>query len=83
MIEEPEVRVYVRHIRACGYCLIPGARDCARHHGLDWRDFIRNGIPVSTLKMINDVMCQNIVAKALQEHSQKPPQHKQPPQEQK
>lgn len=83
MAEESEVRVYVRHIRACGYCLVPGARDCARHHGLDWRDFIRNGIPVSTLKAINDVMCQNIVAKALQEYSQKQLLQKHAPQEQK
>lgn len=62
-----EPRVYARHLRACGYCLIPGGRDWAKHHGVDWRDFIKNGIPVSVLREVNDPMCQRVIAKAVQE----------------
>lgn len=67
MSTEEELRVYPRHLRACGYCLIPGGRDLALHLGLDWRDFIRNGIAVSELEGINDAMVQNVIATARNE----------------
>lgn len=37
-------------IRACGLCLIPGARDWAKKYDIDWRDFLKNGLPASTLE---------------------------------
>lgn len=67
---DTELRVYPRHMRACGYCLIPGARDWAKHHGIDWRDFIRNGVLASVLREVNDPMCQKVIAKAQQEQEQ-------------
>lgn len=36
-----------------GFCRA-GARDWARRQGLDWKDFVRNGIPSETLEATGD-----------------------------
>lgn len=61
------VRVYTRHVRGCGFCLIPGARDWFAVHGLDWRDFVRNGIPASTILATGDPMAVQAVRAAERE----------------
>ena len=70
-MEASEPRVYVRHLRACGFCLIPGGRDWFKQHGLSWRDFLRNGIAVSALSGIDDALMRRVVDKALEEHRSK------------
>ena len=64
-----EPRLYARHVRACGICLIPGARNWFALHGLDWRDFLRNGIPVSTVEAIGDSIAREAVGHAMKEHN--------------
>lgn len=59
-------RVYVRHVRE-HYCLIPGARDYFQANGLDFKDFIRNGIDVLDLSHIHDEACALIIATAVEE----------------
>lgn len=47
-------------IRAAFMCS-KGSREFFRLHGLDWQDFLRNGIPASTLLATGDVMAQRLV----------------------
>jgi len=63
-------RVYTRHVRQCGFCLIPGARDWFVANGLDWRDFVRNGVPASTLLATGDPMATQAI-RAAERESQK------------
>lgn len=48
-----ELRVFMRHVRAAGICA-PGTRNFFFRNDLDWRDFVKNGIPVKTLREIGD-----------------------------
>lgn len=48
-----ELRVFMRHVRAAKICA-PGTRNFFRDNGLDWRDFLKNGIPVTTIREIGD-----------------------------
>lgn len=45
------------------YC-IPGIRDFCRRHGFDYRAFLRHGVPVSQLEIIDDAMARQVVARA-------------------
>ncbi len=63
------LRAYTYHIRQCGACLIPGARDWFLRHDLVWRDFVRDGIAVEALEVIDDIYAKTIVAKVREEAS--------------
>jgi hypothetical protein len=64
---DTDLRVYLRHIRACGHCL-SGARRWFAAHGLDWSDFIRNGIPAYQIVAIGDTIANSVVDRALKEN---------------
>ena len=64
---EPSIRVYVRHVQACGFCLRRGAKPWFEEHNLNWASFVREGIPIEELEAIDDMMCRAVVAAALQE----------------
>jgi hypothetical protein len=49
-----DIVVTVNDFRSSGIC--PKARLWFEKNGLDWRDFVRNGIPVSKLKAVGDQM---------------------------
>jgi len=64
------VIVRMHHIRERGklwYC-VPGARAFFERHGLDWRAFIREGIPAEQLERTGDAMALKAVARARAEH---------------
>lgn len=61
-------RVYSRHLRSCGFCLTPGGRTWFQQHGLDWKDFIRNGVEMSVLEAIDDALAKRVVAAAKKEY---------------
>ena len=48
-------KVYLCHLRDVGYC-VDGTRLFFIKHGLDWRDFKRNGIEPEKLIATNDIM---------------------------
>lgn len=48
-----ELVVHMRHVRAAKICS-RGSREFFTKHGLDWSDFLDNGIPASTLERIGD-----------------------------
>jgi hypothetical protein len=48
-----EVQVFMRHVRSAGICA-NGARLFFSRHGLDWNDFLSNGIGSAKLDQIGD-----------------------------
>lgn len=56
-----------KHIRAADMCLIPGARDFFRRHGLDYRDFLKNGIDADVIVATGDAMAMQVVEIARKE----------------
>lgn len=55
-MSDEELRIYPIDVRNAGYCM-RGCRDWfARRPELDYRDFLRNGIPASQLPMDNGVV---------------------------
>ena len=63
---EPEPMVTIAHCvdrdgtRLC----IPGLRAFCARHGFDWRQFLRQGVPISQLERIDDAMARQVVERA-------------------
>jgi len=58
-----DLRVTIADVRKLGYC-VSGQRRFAEQHGIDFKDFIRNGIPASTLLATDDDMARRAVMEA-------------------
>lgn len=64
------LRVTVQHLHSVpnfnagvGFCAC-GGRLWARHHGLDWATFVRDGLPAEVLEATGDPMALRLVAHA-------------------
>ena len=64
---EVDVIVTARHVFTVpnfnarpGFCR-GGARQWIEAHGLDWREFVRDGIPASTLEATGDAIAFRVV----------------------
>lgn len=53
-------RVYKTDLLPAGMC-VPGAKEFFKANGLDWRDFVRNGIEVEKLIAVNDAMANKVI----------------------
>ena len=53
----------MRDIRAAKMCS-RGARQFFDRHGLDWSDFVRNGVLIDVIEKIDDAMAQQVVGVA-------------------
>lgn len=65
----PEIRVTMRHARACcypdrGVMCAPGVRAWFARHDMDYRQFLRHGIPLSEAETIDDEFARRVVALA-------------------
>lgn len=49
--------------RSLGYCS-RGLRSFCEQHGIDWREFVRNGIDEQNLAGITDPMVQRVIERA-------------------
>lgn len=54
-------RVYAKDIRAAKLCF-GGARPWFRRHGLDWQDFLANGIDAERLEATGDTLAVRVIA---------------------
>jgi len=52
-----------RHARDIGYCN-RGLRMWFARVGLDWADFLKNGIAADTLRKHNNAMVERVIARA-------------------
>ena len=57
---EAELVVTLKDIRAMNHCS-SGARQWFKSNGLDWMDFLKNGIPASKLLEVNDALGRRLV----------------------
>lgn len=55
MTEESDIIITSRELKRCGIC-VPGQQDWFEKHGMDFRDFVKNGIPASELLKTEDGM---------------------------
>jgi hypothetical protein len=64
--------VHHRHMKAAGlrYCN-PGARVWFKHHGLDWNQFVNEGINADVLIATGDAMALAVVEEAKKEWAEK------------
>lgn len=53
------VLVRVSDLRACKFCMA-GSRDFFLRHDLDWRTFVREGIPAEELESTGDAMALKV-----------------------
>lgn len=65
----PDVIVTIDHVRRAGMCT-RGARAWAAQHGIDYVDFLRNGIAASVLES-KDGLGERVAAFARQEAAQR------------
>lgn len=61
-----ETRVRLRHLKPAGYCA-RGARYKLSILGLDWRGFVKDGIPVSELQRFDDAQVKRMIEVAQKE----------------
>ena len=58
--EEASVIVNMSHVRQCKMCS-RGARVFFERHGLDWQEFIKNGLPSEVIEQTGDAMALQVV----------------------
>lgn len=61
-----DLRITADDIRKAGHCIVPGARDWFARHGLDFRKFIKEGIPASEFLAAGDALAKSVVDKKKQ-----------------
>lgn len=61
------VIVWMHHVRKAGMCS-SGAREFFIRHGLDWNNFLRNGIDADILDRMNDAMATQVTTIARNEY---------------
>ena len=54
------MKIYLRHLRLVGYC-VPSSRAWAKQHGVDWREFVRDGLDATVLESSGDALAMKLV----------------------
>ncbi len=54
------MKVFMKHIRKAKMCS-GGGRSFFERHGLDWSDFLKNGIDVEIIEGLGDHMANQVV----------------------
>ncbi|WP_019561446.1 MULTISPECIES: hypothetical protein [Caldimonas] len=67
-----ELIITIDHVRAAGLC-VHGTRTWFARQGLDFRAFLAQGLPASTLRATGDAMAQRVVSCA--EAKARPQEH--------
>jgi hypothetical protein len=62
------MRITINDVRAAGHC-VAGARDWFTSYGLDFRDFIKNGIDADVIAEINDAYGNQVIERKLERES--------------
>lgn len=52
--------IYVQHLQELKLC-VRGAKQWFRLHGLDFTDFLTNGVPCSRIEKLDDALAQKVV----------------------
>ncbi|WP_374663938.1 hypothetical protein [Acinetobacter sp.] len=65
------MKIYIRHIRAAGYCRKEGVKPFFDAQKWDWPDFLANGIDADIVEKTNDAMALKIVEIAQAEEDER------------
>ena len=60
------IRVKIEHVRAAKLC-VNGARAWFARYDLDFRSFLRDGLPAETLRATGDPLAERAIAEAMKE----------------
>ena len=63
-------RIYLRHVKAAGFCILPGAKNWFEHHGFNWKDVVRNGVAIEDVEPIDDALAKRVIAIVLKENGE-------------
>lgn len=63
------ILIWPADLSSLGYCH-RGARAWFARHGLDWADFVRNGIDIDKIEAIDDAMAARLAAFVRARHGQ-------------
>jgi len=63
------MKIEPQDIRKAGFCM-SGARNWFASYGLDWNDFLSNGIDISTFRDLNDAYGNRVADTAEARHGQ-------------
>lgn len=58
------MKITIDDVRATGLC-VSGARDFAKTHGINFRDFVRNGVDSAVLLATGDGYAQRVIDRKL------------------
>lgn len=61
------ILVWPSDLSSLGYCH-RGARKWFARHGLDWADFVQNGLAVEAFEAIDDAMAARLAAFVREQH---------------
>ena len=64
-----EPRLTVQHLRQLKFCP-SGARQWCERHGLDWRQLVREGLPISQIEAVGDAFAMHASQLVREEHGQ-------------
>ena len=65
------MKIYIRHVRAAGYCRKEGVKPFFDAQKWDWLDFLQNGIDAQKLIDTNDAMALRVVEIAQEEENER------------
>lgn len=65
------MKIYIKHIRAAGYCRKEGVKPFFDTRNWDWPDFLQNGIDAQKLIDTNDAMALRVVEIAQEEENER------------
>lgn len=57
-------RLTIQDCRDVGFCINPGVKSACATHGIDFRQFVKEGIPLSELEHLDDINVRRAVARA-------------------
>ena len=66
----PQVMVYMSHVRSSGQCS-RGAREWFTSRGLDFSDFLRNGLKVEIVEALGDELANIVCREARKDHAKR------------
>lgn len=64
--ESPDFIITARDVKAAGYCIVPGLKGYLESRGYSLKDFIRDGLPASTMRGFNDAQSDRAILAAME-----------------
>jgi len=52
----------IQDCRDAGFCINPGVKEACKLHGVDFRQLVREGVPLESVENIDDVSVQRAVS---------------------